>query len=57
MKVHLVTLGCPKNLVDSEATLSLLRHSGCESSADPASADVLVVNACSFLDSAWQETV
>ncbi len=57
MKVHLVTLGCPKNLVDSEATLSLLRRSGCESSSDPAAADVLVVNACSFLDSAWQETV
>ena len=57
MKVHLVTLGCPKNLVDSEATLSLLRRSGCESASDPAGADVLVVNACSFLDSAWQETV
>lgn len=57
MKVHLVTLGCPKNLVDSEATLSLLRRSGCEPSSDPAAADVLVVNACSFLDSAWQETV
>jgi len=57
VKVHLVTLGCPKNLVDSEATLSLLRRSGCEPASDPASADVLVVNACSFLDSAWQETV
>jgi len=57
VKVHLVTLGCPKNLVDSEATLSLLRRSGCESARDPAGADVLVVNACSFLDSAWQETV
>lgn len=57
MKVHLVTLGCPKNLVDSEATLSLLRRSGCESASDPTAADVLVVNACSFLDSAWQETV
>ncbi len=57
MKVHLVTLGCPKNLVDSEATLSLLRRSGCESAPDPAAADVLVVNACSFLDAAWQETV
>ncbi len=57
MKVHLVTLGCPKNLVDSEATLSLLRRNGCEAAGDPSSADVLVVNACSFLDSAWQETV
>jgi ribosomal protein S12 methylthiotransferase len=57
VKVHLVTLGCPKNLVDSEATLSLLRRNGCETAGDPAAADVLLVNACSFLDSAWQETV
>lgn len=56
-KVHLVTMGCPKNLVDSEATLTLLRRAGCESVEDPAAADVLVVNACSFLESSWRETV
>lgn len=57
MKAHLVTLGCPKNLVDSEATLSVLRRSGCEITNDPARADVLLVSACSFLDSSWRETV
>ncbi len=57
MKAYIVTLGCPKNLVDSEATASVLRRSGCEVTGDPASADVLLVGACSFLDSSWRETV
>jgi ribosomal protein S12 methylthiotransferase len=57
MKAHLVTMGCPKNLVDSEATLAVLRRSGCEITSDPARADVLMVSACSFLDSSWRETV
>jgi len=57
MKAYLVTLGCPKNLVDSEAALSLLGGAGCSVAADPDSADVLIVNACSFLDASWQETV
>ncbi|HEX6790281.1 MAG TPA: 30S ribosomal protein S12 methylthiotransferase RimO [Candidatus Krumholzibacteria bacterium] len=57
MKAYIVTLGCPKNLVDSEATASVLRRSGCDVTADPASADVLLVGACSFLDSSWRETV
>ena len=57
MKAYIVTLGCPKNLVDSEATASVLRRSGCDVTGDPASADVLLVGACSFLDSSWRETV
>src|SRR5712672_1648687 len=57
MKAYIVTLGCPKNLVDSEATASVLRGSGCEVTGDPAAADVLLVGACSFLDSSWRETV
>ncbi len=57
MKAYIVTLGCPKNLVDSEATLTVLRGSGCEITRDPADADVLLVGACSFLDASWQETV
>jgi ribosomal protein S12 methylthiotransferase len=57
VKAHLVTLGCPKNLVDSEAATSILRQSGCEVTDDPARADVLMVSACSFLESAWNETV
>jgi len=57
MKAHLVTLGCPKNLVDSEASLALLRQAGCASTDEPERADILIVNACSFLDAAWQETL
>lgn len=57
MKAYIVTLGCPKNLVDSEATIGVLRGSGCEVTHDPAAADVLMVGACSFLDASWQETV
>lgn len=57
MKAYLVTLGCPKNLVDSEATLSLLRGAGCDLASDPEDADLLMVSACSFLDASWQETL
>lgn len=57
MKAYIVTLGCPKNLVDSEATASVLRKSGCDVTGDPSAADVLLVGACSFLDSSWRETV
>jgi ribosomal protein S12 methylthiotransferase len=57
LKAYIVTLGCPKNLVDSEATHTVLRRAGCEITHDPASADVLLVGACSFLDASWQETV
>ncbi len=57
MKVYLVTLGCPKNLVDSEATVTLLRRAGCDVIDDPADADLLMVSACSFLDASWQETL
>lgn len=57
MKTHIITLGCPKNLVDSEASMSLLQGSGCTMVDDPRDADLLIVSACSFLDAAWQETV
>lgn len=57
MKAYLVTLGCPKNLVDSEATMSLLRGAGCEPASDPEDAQLLMVSACSFLDASWRETL
>lgn len=57
MKAYVVTLGCPKNLVDSEATVTILRRAGCTMTDDPAEADLLMVGACSFLDSSWRETV
>ena len=56
MKTYLTTLGCPKNLVDSEAAVSILHSAGCDSTDDPSEADVLIVSACSFLDVAWRET-
>jgi ribosomal protein S12 methylthiotransferase len=57
MKAYITSLGCPKNLVDTEASLTLLQGEGCTLTDDPGEADVMIVNACSFLDAAWQETV
>ena len=57
MKIGLISLGCPKNLVDSEVMLGLAREAGHELTQDPAGADVLVVNTCAFIDSAKQESV
>jgi ribosomal protein S12 methylthiotransferase len=57
MKIGLVSLGCPKNLVDSEVMLGLAQHAGHHLTADPANADVIVVNTCAFIDSAKQESI
>src|SRR5262245_20415240 len=57
MKVGLVSLGCPKNLVDSEVMLGLAREAGHELTQNPGDADVLVVNTCAFIDKAKQESV
>ncbi len=57
MKIGLISLGCPKNLVDSEVMLGLARDAGHELTQDASSADVLVVNTCAFIDSAKQESV
>jgi ribosomal protein S12 methylthiotransferase len=57
MKIGLVSLGCPKNLVDSEVMLGLAAQAGHEVTADPSAADVLVVNTCAFIDSAKQESI
>src|SRR5579872_3737734 len=57
MKIGLVSLGCPKNLVDSEVMLGLAKQAGHELTTDAASADVLVVNTCAFIDSAKQESI
>ena len=51
-RVGLVSLGCPKALVDSERIITKLRSEGYELSADYAGADVVIVNTCGFLDSA-----
>jgi len=57
MKVGLISLGCPKNLVDSEVMLGLAQQAGHELTRDAAAADVLVVNTCAFIDSAKQESI
>jgi ribosomal protein S12 methylthiotransferase len=57
MKIGLISLGCPKNLVDSEVMLGLARDAGHDLTHDPAEADVLVVNTCAFIDSAKQESI
>src|SRR3954470_23540975 len=57
VKVGLVSLGCPKNLVDSEVMLGLAQQSGHELTQDAADADVLIVNTCAFIDSAKQESI
>ena len=56
-RVGLVSLGCPKALVDSERIITKLRAQGYELSADYAGADVVVVNTCGFLNSAKQESL
>jgi ribosomal protein S12 methylthiotransferase len=57
IKVGLVSLGCPKNLVDSEVMLGTLAGSGYALTADPAEADVIVVNTCTFIGPARQESI
>jgi ribosomal protein S12 methylthiotransferase len=57
VKIGLVSLGCPKNLVDGEVMLGLAREAGHEITQDAEAADVLVVNTCAFIDSAKQESI
>src|SRR3954470_6488288 len=57
LKVGFVSLGCPKNLVDSEVMMGLLQTGGAQITARAEDADVIVVNTCSFIDSAKQESV
>ena len=56
-KVGFVSLGCPKNLVDSEVMMGMLARAGAELTPRAEDADVIVVNTCSFIDSAQQESV
>ena len=57
LRVYLDSLGCAKNLVDSEATLGLLFADGATAVADAADADLLVVNTCGFLEQAREESI
>ena len=56
-KVGFVSLGCPKNLVDSEVMMGMLAQAGAELTPSAEDADVIVVNTCSFIGSAQQESI
>jgi ribosomal protein S12 methylthiotransferase len=56
-KIGFVSLGCPKNLVDSEVMMGLLAQGGAQITSRAEDADIIVVNTCSFIDSAKQESV
>ena len=56
-KVGFVSLGCPKNLVDSEVMMGLVARAGAELTTRAEDADVIVVNTCSFIESAQQESI
>lgn len=56
-KLHLVSLGCPKNLVDSEVMLHRLEQDGYIVVEDPAAADLLLINTCGFIASAVEEAI
>jgi len=56
-RVGFVSLGCPKNLVDSEVMMGLLDRAGARLTARPEDAEILVLNTCSFIDTAKQESV
>ncbi len=57
MKIGFISLGCPKNLVDSEVMIGLVQQAGHDVTTEAGEADVLVVNTCAFIDSAKQESV
>ena len=57
VRVGLISLGCAKNLVDAEVMVGTLLKDGVEITNDTAQADVVIVNTCSFIDSAQQESV
>ncbi len=57
MKIGFISLGCPKNLVDSEVMLGLAEQGGHEITSEAEGADVVVVNTCAFIDRAKQESI
>jgi ribosomal protein S12 methylthiotransferase len=57
MKVGFISLGCPKNLVDSEVMMGQLKQNGFQITSDASEADTLVVNTCGFIDAAKKESV
>ena len=57
MKLGLISLGCPKNLVDSEVMLGIIEKYKIEITNDPEEAEIIIVNTCGFIESAKQESI
>ena len=57
MKIGVVSLGCPKNLVDSETMLGLIHEENYEITNDPSEAEIIIVNTCGFIESAKEESI
>lgn len=57
IKIGMASLGCPKNQVDGEAMLGMLRALGCQITPDADSADLIIVNTCGFIDTAKKESI
>jgi ribosomal protein S12 methylthiotransferase len=57
LKIGVVSLGCPKNLVDSEVMMGLIEERKWEITNDPAAADIIIVNTCGFIESAKTESI
>jgi ribosomal protein S12 methylthiotransferase len=57
MKLHLASLGCAKNLIDSEVMLGCLVNAGWVITDDPAEAEIIIVNTCSFIEPAVNESI
>ncbi|HSK63950.1 MAG TPA: hypothetical protein VK893_08920, partial [Pyrinomonadaceae bacterium] len=56
-KVGFISLGCPKNLVDSEVMMGQLQQNGYQITPDATDAETVVVNTCGFIDSAKKESI
>ena len=57
MKIGFVSLGCAKNLIDSENMMAMLKSEGHEIVPDPKQAEAIVVNTCGFIASAKEESI
>ena len=57
MKLYLVSMGCAKNLVDSEVMLGRLMKAGLNITQDTEKADIIIINTCSFIESAVNESI
>src|SRR5712692_10394412 len=56
-KINVVTLGCSKNVVDSEALMNQLRHNRLELTSDPGETDTIIINTCGFIEAAKKESI